>query len=475
MEGRHWDFESSQKNVDGRKALRELSLDLTAGAKYFEEGKAPRANRLWNRALERASNQKLLDTWYYETPIALLFELGRLVHKGHQDIADRLIKTITHYAEIWLDENDPRRSLFAAFEGLEISQLRDGYSSAALSLLEGLATRLEKHNPLLYQFGLHRALDLVWFDPKTDLRKWVVPVEVIDRALGPDTPLSVYFLLLDAYRQVAQKSYAKAEEICAQVSRRLNVLHQSGQIDALKIGMAYRRLGRQYYEQKQYDDARRILNQALRYIGPEKHSVLVEIYHLQERMARIARDAIDVEFWRTKLQQMEVNFNERPQEEITTPPQLGPTDEVFTPITSFIGSVDDVLMANMWSSMDKFSSFDVNSNQQPMMYFQHPQSNGPSGYTGFQVPVNASNTPNMFLSHENSALRFTEDPEPLHGSTFGNQPDFTPMNGTMNPNLMSVDTSFVTPSGMASGQVFEMQDDPNTPMSSWNPNVPRFS
>lgn len=474
MEGRHWDFESSQKNVIGRKALRELSLDLTAGAKYYEEGKAPRANRLWNRALEKASKQKLLDTWYYETPIALLFELGRLVHKGHQEIAGRLIQTITHYAEIWLDENDPRRSLFAAFENLDISQLRDGYSSAALSLLEGLATRLEKHNPLLYQFGLHRALDLVWFDPKTDLKKWVVPVEVIDRALGPDTPLSVYFLLLDAYRQVAQKSYARAEEICSQVSRRLNVLQQSGQIDALKIGMAYRRLGRQYYEQKQYDDARRILNQALRFIGPEKHSVLVEIYHLQEKMARIAKDTIDVEFWRTKLQQMEINFPELAQEEIPMLIRSGSTDELLTPITQF-GSLDDALMANMWSSMDNHTSFDANSHQQPMMYSQSPQANGPAGYTGFGMSMNTGGVPNMFLSHESSEMRFTEDPEQLRGSTYGNQPGFGSMNSTMSPAFMSNNTNFATPSGMTSGQIFEIPDDRSTPLSSWNPGVPGFS
>lgn len=447
VEGRHWDPESSHKNIVGRKALRELSLDLTAGAKSFEEGRRPRANKLWCRALEKASKSNLLDTWYYETPIALLFELGRLVHSGHEDVAALLIQTITFHAKKFLTEKDPRYSLFAAFESLEIPQLENGYSSAALSLLEGLATRLEKHNPLLYQFGLHRALDLVWFDPKTDLKKWVVPVKEIDKALGPDTALSVYFLLLDAYRQVAAGAYTKADEICQQVSRRLNILKQTGQLENLKIGMAYRRLGRQYYEQEQYDDARRILNQALRYIGTEKPAVLLEIYHLQEKMARIAKDTIDVDFWQTKLSQMDADFAGEEQ------------DEIITPTTQFGGSFDDSMVSDTWISTDDY----LNNWSQQMIYQNAFQGIDPSGFGQFPANMNLQTAPTMYFNQDNTGTRFTDDPEPLLQSNYGNQPISPIQNGTINPALTSLNNmTYPTQQGMASGYVYELPQDYST-------------
>lgn len=447
VEGRHWDPESAEKNIVGRKALRELSLDLTAAVKSFEEGRQQRANRLWGRALEKASKPQLLDTWYFETPIALLFELGRLVHSGHGNIAALLIQKITFHAKTFLSEKDPRHSLFAAFESLEITQLESGYSSAALSLLEGLATRLEKHNPLLYTFGLHRALDLVWFDPKTDLKKWVVPVKELDKALGPDTALSVYFLLLDAYRQVAAKSYSKADDICQEVSRRLKVLKQTGQLENLKIGMAYRRLGRQYYEQEQYDDARRILNQALRYIGTEKPAVLVEIYHLQEKMARIAGDNIDVDFWQTKISQMDADFAGEEQ------------DEIITPTTQFDGSFDDTMLSDTWASADDY----LNNWSQPVMFPNSSfQGFDQSGYGPFPTNMNVQTAPTMYFNQDNSGARFTDDPESLLQSSYGTQMISPTQNGTINPALTSINrNSYPAQPGMISGYVYELPQDYN--------------
>lgn len=451
VEGRHWDPESSHKNAVGRMALRELSLDLTAGVKSHEERNHQRANKLWSRALDKASKPDLLDTWYYETPINILFELGRLVHKGHDAVADMLMKTVTSYAKKILDKKDPRYSLFAVFDSLETTQLENGYSSAALSLLEGLATRLEKHNPLFYQFGLNRALDLVWFDPKTDLRKWVVPVEEIDRHLGPDSDLSIYFLLLDTYRRVSMGDYSGADDICQQASRRLNILKQNGKLDGLKIGMAYRRLGRQYYDKSQYDDARRILNQALRYLGTEKPPVLVEIYHLQEKMARIAEDTIDVDFWQTKLSQMDANLAH--QEE----------DETITPVTQS-GSYDESVFSDHWSSVD---TDDYWWSQQPPPTF-HPSgmqfsSNLDSSVYKYELDpcaVDAVTTPTIYFNQDVSGTRFTDDPEPIVQSTHGNPQVSTAQGGTVNPALTSVSTTNLwrTQSSASSGYVYELPE-----------------
>lgn len=144
---------------------------------------------------------------------------------------------------------------------------------------------------------------------RTDLTKWLPPVEEFDKALGTDNPYSVYFLLLEAYRLVASGSYLSADQVCSEVDKRLVVLKEiPGRVDLWKIGLAYRRLGRQLNEKGRWQDARRTFNTALVYlrsIDKNKPSVLLEIYQCQERLAAQADDQQDVKLWERKLQRLE--------------------------------------------------------------------------------------------------------------------------------------------------------------------------
>ena len=312
----HWNPEALSKHYSGRQASRSLSSDLMAGTKRFENGKQDLAKFHWARALASLQNPDLFRTWYHETPIRLLFEVGRVAHHGHRDLAAKLISEVRVQAQKYLNKSDPRHALFTVFGELQVPQLRDLHERAALSLRTGLESRVEKQNPLLYEIRLNRALDLLGYDAKTDLTKWLPPIEEVDQALGPDNPYSLYFLLLEAYCLVASESYAEASRVCSQVGGRLKALKGiPGSIDPWKIGLAYRRLGRQQYEKARYGDARLTFNTALMYIGKDKLSVLVEIYQYQERLAEHANDEEDVNLWRHKLQHLEEDTIEQEQEE----------------------------------------------------------------------------------------------------------------------------------------------------------------
>lgn len=313
----HWNPEALSKHYSGRQASRSLSSDLTAGTKRFENGKQDLAEFHWTRALTNLQKPDLFQTWYHETPIRLLFEVGRVAHHGHRELAARLMNEVRVQAQKYLDKSDKRHALFTIFGELPVPQLRDLHERAALSLRTGLESRVEKQNPLLYEVRLNRALDLLWYDAKTDLTKWLPPIEEVDQAFGPDSPNSVYFLLLEAYRLVASGSYAGADLVCSQVSGRLKALKGIlGRIDPLKIGLAYRRLGRQQYEKERHEDARRTFNTALMYIGKDKLSDLVEIYQYQEKLAKHANDEEDVNLWKSKLQQLEQDTMEQEQAEL---------------------------------------------------------------------------------------------------------------------------------------------------------------
>lgn len=308
----HWNPQALTKHYSGRQASRLLSSELTAGTKLFESGKQRLAELHWDRALKSLQNPHLFTTWYHETPIRLLFEIGRVSHLGHEKLASTLIQNIKTHAHAFLNEKDPRHALFTVFGELPVFQLKDLYERAALSLRKGLESRVEKHNPLLYEIRLNRALDLLWYDGKTDLTKWLPSVEEIE-ALGPDNPLSVYFLLLEAYRLTASESYFAADQVCLQIRSRLSSLKEiPGRVDPVKIGLAYRRLGRQQYEKGRHEDARLSFNTALMYIDKTKLSDLVEIYQYQELLANHADDKEDVNLWKGKLQQLE---NDTVQEE----------------------------------------------------------------------------------------------------------------------------------------------------------------
>jgi len=162
----HWNPQALAKHYSGRQASRLFSSELTAGTKLSENGKKGLAKLHWDRALKGLQNHNLFTTWYHETPIRLLFEIARLAALGHMELASTLLQDIKTGADTFLNETDPRHSLFTIFGELLAPQLPDLYERAALSLRKGLESRVEKHNPLLFEIRLNRALDLLWFDAK---------------------------------------------------------------------------------------------------------------------------------------------------------------------------------------------------------------------------------------------------------------------------------------------------------------------
>lgn len=304
----HFDSLSTPHHLKGRQAARSLASELSAGRSLSEKGKKQQALVRWGRAQACLQNPDLWNTWYHETPIRLLFEIGRLAHSRHGKVASMLLQEIKVWSRKYLDEDDPRYALFQSIGDLSADQLRAFHVRAAQCQYRGLASRLEKHHQLLYEIRLNRALDLLGFDDKADLSEWLPSVEEVDQALGENNPYSIYFLLLQAYRLVGLERYREVDEVCKQVTIKMRALQEAqGVIDSWRVGLAYRRLGRHLYAKKRYEDARRSLSTALKYVKNEKDkdSVLIEICQNQESMARAQDDEIDVLLWSTMLQKLE--------------------------------------------------------------------------------------------------------------------------------------------------------------------------
>ncbi|RMZ85368.1 hypothetical protein DV737_g807, partial [Chaetothyriales sp. CBS 132003] len=335
-----WDSKSSSRHHSGRKASRTWASDLTAGTNLFKKGHGTLAWKYWRMAAASFENPDLFKTWYYETPIRLLFEMGRLVHDGHAPLASQMLKYTKEWAEKFLDFNDSRRALYSVFGQLDPSELRGLYDRAAKSLYNGFASRIEKTNPLLYEIRLNRALDLLWYDSNADLSEWVPSIEEVDESCGPNNPYSVYFLLLEAYRLVAQDSYEEAEYVGQQVVKRLDAMKDENAADPWRVGLAYRRLGRIQQSKKRYHDARISFNKALRYVrsGDNKNSgsIQIEICQDQEQMARELDDLEDAALWRHTLEDLEKAVAE--QEEVESK-RLG-NEQVGDPFVASNG-VDD--------------------------------------------------------------------------------------------------------------------------------------
>lgn len=239
----------------------------------------------------------------------LLFEVGRVAQSGHKPLAAILLKSIRGWATNFLDENDCRRALFVAFGGLDVDQLRDLYSRAAKCMYNGLESRVDKGNQLLYEVRLNRALDMLWYDADTDLSDWIPAIEEVDQACGSDNYYSVYFLLMEAYRLVAHGTQMEVDEICKKVEQRLRELKDShGKIDSWRVGLGYRRLGRQQFIKGRYGDARRSYNTAFRYVRNDpqlSNAVLIEICERQVSMAKHMHDEEDEILWSEMLSRLE--------------------------------------------------------------------------------------------------------------------------------------------------------------------------
>ena len=215
-----WDPQQSTKHNAGRQAARSLASELAAGRSFFEKGKYGHANNQWQKAIDCFKNPDLLNTWYHETPIRLLFELGRMVHTKHERVAQVLLDNLKLCSEN-LPENDSRKALFSVIGELNIHHLRDLHAKAAKCQYNGLATRLDKRHQLLHEVKLNRALDSLWFDANADLSEWMTEISDLDRDLGADNPYSIYFMLLEAYRHVAQNHFDKPEKTSQKGGERL--------------------------------------------------------------------------------------------------------------------------------------------------------------------------------------------------------------------------------------------------------------
>jgi hypothetical protein len=320
----HWDTKLSAQHHSGRQASRLLSSNLTAGTNLYEKGKQQLAWIYWNRAVANFHSPDLFKTWYHETPIRLLFEVGRVAHSGHGQLAAILLQSIKNWAHTFLKEDDSRHALFSVFGELDVAQLRDLYVRVAHCLYNGLDSRIDKHNPLRYEVRLNRALDMLWYDPDSDLTEWLPPIEEVDQACGPNNPYSVYFLLLQAYRLVAQESYPEADQVCSQVRTRLAAMKE-GSIDSWRVGLAYRRLGRQQHSKGLYTDARRSFNTALKHVGSGNRlsaSILIEICQSQESMANAFDDQEDAVLWSHMLRQLEQQTEYQDEVDMSQHPRL---------------------------------------------------------------------------------------------------------------------------------------------------------
>ena len=326
----HWEQQSSAqlKLRRGRQASRVLSSSLNSGISLFQNGKQQLAWKEWNRAIASFKNPELFKSWYYEIPLSLLFEVSRVAQSGHAPLGSMLLKNVNTWAHTFLEPEDTRHGLFSLFGELEVDQIRDLYGRAARSMMDGLESRIEKGNRLLYEVRLNRALDLLWYDENADLSDIIPPVSEVDTAMdSPNNALSVYFLLLEAYRSEAQGKIDEAEDLCAQVQSRLNVMVDiPDSIDWWRVGLvsiskfdvddllmltimqAYRRLGRMQHSKGRYPEARRSFNIALKHVKSDSslsRSVLIEICQRQQTMARAIGDQTDEYLWTHMLEQLE--------------------------------------------------------------------------------------------------------------------------------------------------------------------------
>lgn len=308
----HWEG-AAMKHNKGRHASRRLASDLQAGIRLQEQGNSESAWLHWRQAFAHFQDGELFKTWYHETPVRLLFEVSRIHHQGHSELAKSLLTSISDWAETWLDKTDPRHALYKLYGDIPVDKLRFLHERSARCMLDGLSSRLDKNHSLLYEVRLNRALDMIWFDPAGDLGQWLPALEEVDRACGANNVFSVYYLLLQAYQLVACEEHEDADNAVTQARQRITAMGPDN-IDGWRLAMAYRRLGRMQYTKRRWPDARRSFNTALRYVdqnGKDADSIMVEVFQCQENMAKQLNDLEDAELWRTMLKNHEQRIKEK--------------------------------------------------------------------------------------------------------------------------------------------------------------------
>lgn len=314
----HWNDLPSDEHQSGREASRSFSANLTAGIDLYKEGKEDLAWPYWNRAFT-SFKEELLKTWYYETPMRLLFELARLAHSNHIDLTRLLLGAIAKWADTtFVDKSETRYTLFANFGEIQVYDLLDLYKRAAHCLIGGIESRMDPNHPLQYEVRLNRALDIMWFEPLSDLSEWLPSAEEVDSKLGSNNPYSIYYLLLEAYRLAAHNEFTQMDVVLSSIGERLRASEAEKKVDPWRVGLAYRRLGRLLHSKgkepdcqdpkARYVEARRNFNHALRYVSTDtklKASVLIGICHCQLDMAKAINDPDDVFLWGEMLSQLE--------------------------------------------------------------------------------------------------------------------------------------------------------------------------
>lgn len=311
----HWERSNSTANEKGRHASRKFASDLQAGSKWYEQGKMDFAWIYWRAANRHFQNKDLFKTWYHETPVRLLFEIAR-IKQVNPVYAKQLLENVEFWADSHLEETDKRYALYKLYGKLNVNELQEIYELAARRLLEGLSSRLDENDPLLFEVRLNRALDMIWFNSQTDLKKWLPSLEKVDSALGARNAFSVYYLLLQAYQQASFGDNAGVQATALEIRRRIEDMPE-GNLDPYKLGMAYRRLARAQYQKQCYGDARRSFNTALKYLKGGKHadSIVVEILQCQEHIAKANQDPHEAEIWTQMIQEQERKLREKEEEE----------------------------------------------------------------------------------------------------------------------------------------------------------------
>lgn len=304
----HWDPDRATRHLEGRHAARLFASELTAAKSLLDEGKTGLASGHFELARKRLDNPALFDTWYHETPIRLLFEIGRLAYGGQYDLASQLLEEIQKQSRNHLKDQDPRQAVFNDIGDLNVQQLRDLHGLAARIVFYGLEAHYRADTQLLYEVRLNRALDLSWFDPKADLSDWIPRMDQLEHDLGENSPYAIYFLLLEAYRLVATDEHEAAEKAWSTATQKIALLQDAGiEIDKWRVGRGFRRLGQQLRVKEHFKDASQMLRQALRLLEDEKekNAIMIELCQTQESIARALGDVDDAEIWTQMLLQLE--------------------------------------------------------------------------------------------------------------------------------------------------------------------------
>lgn len=313
----HWERAASTQHEKARHVSRLLASDLQAGMKYMEQDKPQMAWIHWRSANRRFQDKDLFNTWYHETPIRLLFEIARIRVSGHSDFAASLLRSTGDWAAARLKPDDVRHALYSTYGMIDVVNIRMVYEAAARCMLDGLSSRLEKNDPLLFEVRLNRALDMTWFDETADLSEWLPSLETVDEIMGQQNNFCIYYLLLQAYQLVARNDNSGADKKVAEARRRIDAL-PPGSIDSYKLGMAYRRLGRMQYRREHWDDARRSFNQAGRNLktGKQADGLMIEVLQCQLNLARATDDVVDVEIFQKMLLEHEQKIRVQEQQEM---------------------------------------------------------------------------------------------------------------------------------------------------------------